>query len=71
MNYLGLDYHKKYSFATIITEDGEIKEKERLLNRKESFKKYLEEYECRFSHYSDKEYHINPDNLHFTALSIN
>ena len=45
MNYLGLDYHKKYSFATIITEDGEIKEKERLLNRKESLKEYLHEYE--------------------------
>jgi hypothetical protein len=45
MNYLGLDYHKKYSFATIITEDGEVKEKERLLNRKESFTKYLHEYE--------------------------
>ena len=45
MNYLGLDYHKKYSFATIITEEGEIKEKERLLNRKESFKEYLHEYE--------------------------
>jgi len=45
MNYLGLDYHKKYSFATIITEDGEIKEKERLLNRKESFEEYLHKYE--------------------------
>ena len=45
MNYLGLDYHKNYSFATIITEDGEIKEKERLLNKKESFKEYLREYE--------------------------
>jgi len=44
MNYLGLDYHKKYSFATIITEEGEIKEKERLLNRKESFKEYLYRY---------------------------
>jgi hypothetical protein len=32
MNYLGLDYHKKYSFATIITEDSEIKEKEKFLN---------------------------------------
>jgi transposase len=44
MNYLGLDYHKKYSFATIITEDGEIKKKQRLLNRKESFKEYLNQY---------------------------
>jgi hypothetical protein len=35
MNYLGLDYHKKYSFATIFTGNGEIKKKERLLNRKE------------------------------------
>ena len=45
MNYLGLDYHKKYSFATIITEQGEIKEKEKLLNRKESFEEYLRGYE--------------------------
>ena len=45
MNYLGLDCHKKYSFATIITEDGEVKEKERLLNRKESFLKYLQKFE--------------------------
>jgi transposase len=45
MNYLGLDYHKKYSFATIITEQGEIKEKEKLLNRKESFEEYLCGYE--------------------------
>ncbi len=45
MNYLGLDYHKNYSFATIITKEGEIKEKERLLNRKESFQEYLHEYE--------------------------
>jgi transposase len=45
MNYLGLDYHKKYSFATIITEHGEIKEKEKLLNKKESFKEYLDKYD--------------------------
>jgi len=44
MNYLGLDYHNKYSFATIITEQGEVKEKERLPNRKESFREYLREY---------------------------
>jgi hypothetical protein len=45
MNNLGLDYHKNNSYATIITEDSEIKEKKRLLNRKESFKEYLHEYE--------------------------
>jgi transposase len=44
MNYLGLDYHKKYSCATIITDQGEIKEKERLLNRKEAFEEYLSSY---------------------------
>ena len=43
--YKSVYYHKKYSFATIITEEGEIKEKERLLNRKESFKEYLHKYE--------------------------
>ncbi len=41
MNCLGLDYHKKYSFATIITEHGEIKEREILHKGKESFKEYL------------------------------
>jgi len=43
MNYLGLDFHKKYSYATIITEDGEIK-KEKLSNRTESFKDFLKTY---------------------------
>ena len=44
MNYLGLDYHKNYSYATMITEEGEIKKKERLANRKEAFREYLREY---------------------------
>ena len=41
MKYLGLDYHKNYSVATIITEEGEVI-KETLSNRKESFRKFLE-----------------------------
>jgi hypothetical protein len=45
MNYLGLDYHKKYSFATIIMEQGEVKEKLKLQNRKESFQEYLRSYD--------------------------
>lgn len=44
MNYLGLDYHKNYSVATIINEDGEIR-KEILPNRRESFKKFLSIYD--------------------------
>ncbi len=44
MNYLGLDYHKNYSYATMIAEEGEIKKKERLANRKEAFREYLREY---------------------------
>jgi len=43
MNYLWLDYHKNYSVATIITEEGEIK-KETLPNRKESFEEFLKSY---------------------------
>ena len=43
MNNLGLDYHKNYSIATIITKEGEIK-RERLLNKRESFKKFLSQY---------------------------
>ena len=41
MNYIGLDSHKKYSFVTIITEDGEVKEKKKFISSKESFKEYL------------------------------
>ena len=41
MNYLGIDYHKNYSFATMITEAGEIQKKEKLLNRREAFREYL------------------------------
>jgi len=44
MNYLGVDYHKSYSFATMITEEGEIRNKEKLLNRREVFKEYLRGY---------------------------
>lgn len=44
MNYLGIDYHKNYSFATMITEEGEIRKKEKLLNRKEAFREYLRGY---------------------------
>jgi transposase len=44
MNYLGLDYHKNYSYATMITQDGEIKKKEKLINRKEVFRDYLRDY---------------------------
>ena len=43
MKSLGLDYHKNYSLASIITEDGELR-KEKLLNRKESFKEFLSKY---------------------------
>ncbi len=42
MNYLGLDYHKNYSFATMITEEGEVRNKEKLLNRREAFREYLQ-----------------------------
>jgi hypothetical protein len=44
MNYLGIDYHKNYSFATMITEEGVIQKKEKLLNRKEAFREYLQGY---------------------------
>ena len=40
MNYIGLDYHKNYSVATIITEEGKVI-KESLPNKRESFKKFL------------------------------
>lgn len=44
MNYLGLDYHKKFSYATMITQEGEITKKEKLINRKEAFREYLRDY---------------------------
>lgn len=44
MNYSGLDYHKNYSYTTMITEQGEIKKKEKLLNSREAYKAYLRGY---------------------------
>ena len=41
MKYMGLDYHKNYSVPTIITEEGKVI-KERLPNKRESFKKFLD-----------------------------
>ena len=43
MKSLGLDYHKNYSIASIITEEGELR-KEKLTNRKEVFKEFLSDY---------------------------
>ena len=44
MNYLGIDYHKKFSYATMITQEGEITKKEKLINRKDAFREYLRDY---------------------------
>jgi transposase len=44
MNYLGLDFHKNYSTATIINHRGEILQRLKLCNNKESFVELLRPY---------------------------
>jgi hypothetical protein len=44
MFYLGLDYHKRYSFATIIDDEGNKKISKKVLNLKNEFCNFLREY---------------------------
>jgi transposase len=44
MDYLGLDFHKNYSTATIINPRGEILQRQKLYNNKESFVELLRPY---------------------------
>jgi len=41
MNYVGIDYHKKYSHVTAIDEEGRVIRSKRLDNRPESFQEFF------------------------------
>lgn len=41
MNYIGIDYHKKYSHVTAIDEEGRVIRSKRLDNRPESFQEFF------------------------------
>lgn len=45
MNYVGVDYHKKYSFATAINEEGSVIKYRRLDNRPEAFEEFFDDLE--------------------------
>ncbi len=44
MNYLGIDFHKSYSTATIIDEKGKVLQRLKLYNNRESFVELLKPY---------------------------
>ncbi len=45
MNYLGLDFHKNYSMATVIDPKGKVLQKIRLYNNRKSFVELLRPYQ--------------------------
>jgi transposase len=45
MNYVGIDYHKKYSHVTAIDEEGRVTRSKRLENRPESFQEFFRRLE--------------------------
>jgi transposase len=45
MYYVGVDYHKRYSVATVVDSDGEMLARRRLDNRLEAFREFLRPYD--------------------------
>jgi len=45
MYYVGVDYHKRYSVATVLDSDGVMRARKRLDNRLEAFRELLEPYD--------------------------
>src|SRR6266849_4801529 len=45
MNYLGVDFHKNYSMATVIDPKGQVLQKIRLYNNRQSFFELLRPYQ--------------------------
>jgi len=44
MNYIGVDYHKSYSVATVMNKNGRILAQRKLANRLDAFKTFLEPF---------------------------
>ena len=47
MNYVGIDYHKKYSHVTAVNEEGQVMQSRRLDNEPEIFQEFFRELEGR------------------------
>lgn len=45
MNFVGVDYHKRYSVATVMNQDGEVLAQQRLANTRDAFRVFLEPFE--------------------------
>ena len=45
MNYVGIDYHKRYSHATAINEEGKVIRSKRLENKPEAFQTFFKDLE--------------------------
>ena len=45
MNYVGIDYHKKYSVVTTVNESGQMLSSKRIDNHPEALEDYFEEIE--------------------------
>ncbi len=45
MNYVGIDYHKKYSHVTAIDEEGRVIRSKRLENKPEPFQEFFKKLE--------------------------
>lgn len=44
MNYVGVDYHKRYSVATVVDEKGVVLARRRLNNRRDEFARFLKPF---------------------------
>ena len=44
MNYIGIDYHKKYSYIVVKSDDGHIEGKGMVNNTREEVQRFLEPY---------------------------
>ena len=44
MNYVGVDYHKKYSYMVVKNEDGRVEGRGTVNNTKEEVQQFLEPY---------------------------
>jgi hypothetical protein len=44
MNYIGVDYHKKYSYMVVKNEDGRVEGRNTVNNTREEVQQFLEPY---------------------------
>ena len=44
MHYIGVDYHKRYSYIVVKNEDGEVEVRDSVSNTKEEIRQFLQPY---------------------------